>query len=63
MTVAGCGDDDDQSAEIRDAIETVVSSRDPANCSELQTLRFTGQVEFEPTTDQETYGKPFQAYS
>jgi hypothetical protein len=48
--VVGCGDqNDDQSAEIRDAIETVVSSSDPANCTKLQTLRFTMQVEFEPS--------------
>jgi hypothetical protein len=52
--IAGCGDDNkgqsnDQSAQIREVIETAVSSRDPAICTKLQTLRFTEQVEFEPS--------------
>jgi hypothetical protein len=52
VAIAGCGGgerSDDQSAQIKKVVETVVSSKDPVICTELQTLRFTEQVEFEPS--------------
>jgi hypothetical protein len=43
----GGGDSGDDEAQIREAIETVNTTTDPDNCTELMTLRYAGQTEFE----------------
>jgi hypothetical protein len=51
LTLAACGGDDDgggdDEAEITEAIQTSATSTDPADCTELQTTRFTEQSTFE----------------
>jgi hypothetical protein len=52
MLLAACGGDgddggSDDEAQVTEAIETSVKSTDPADCTTLQTQKFTEQVQFQ----------------